>query len=734
MKSVSAPCASPRATWSSRHAVMVVGLALGTVALAAARQDSSAQQPTFRAGVEVIQLDVSVLDKDRKPIRDLTKADFTVLEDGKPQHVVAFSAVDVPDPPPVAAGRTDVDNAKTWKRDVTPDVTSNALPPEGRLFAMVLDDALLPFEPTILAAAKRAATSVVNHLGAGDEMAIVFTADGRDSQDFTNDRTKLLAAVDKLQAGHATYNLGWDMALGPQTAKLLKVPAQPPAMDGDDQLRQGSLNTLRDVAEVLVSAPQRRKVLAYISPGIPINYEDTSPALAHGSTGTIGEMHGKTMAVLEENRRLAEQLADVFRMMQRGNVTVYPIDPSGLGGLETYVERILNGQRALIEEATEEDKPTAAPEKHPDPTATRNNPRDLAHHLVLNDLDFLETAADNTGGRAIVNTNDFGPGIDAIFRENGSYYLLGIEEADAGSGNMHRLNVKVDRPDVDVRTRHGFYSSDAKMSAKEAAASPVTRAIAAALPNGTLPMQVTLAPFASSSADAAAVAIVLDVDQPAPKERTPGTIDLETKAFTPDGDARGDHAQTVHLTLLPGANADAFVRYQLLSQIDLKPGRYQLRIGAHNTIGDRTDSVFADVEVPDFANAPVARSGNLIEATPTPSAAPKDALASLVPIVPTAERVFAGRDHASAFLRVYQGGSSAIAPLTLHVTILNDKGETALDRSDEIGAASFDAKTRAADERIALPLDKLAPGDYLLTVETSLGKTTARRDVRFTVR
>ena len=84
------------------------------------------QQPVFRAGTEVVQLDVSVLDKDRKPIRDLTKTDFTVLEDGNPRQVVAFSAVDVPNPPPVAGGATDVEKAKTWKRDITPDVTTNA--------------------------------------------------------------------------------------------------------------------------------------------------------------------------------------------------------------------------------------------------------------------------------------------------------------------------------------------------------------------------------------------------------------------------------------------------------------------------------------------------------------------------------------------------------------------------------------------------------------------------------
>src|SRR6188508_1935557 len=80
----------------------ILGLA---VLSAGALLAQSQAPPVFRGSVDLIHFDVSVLDKDRKPIRGLTAADFTVLEDGKPQSVVAFSAVDLPDPPapPAAA-------------------------------------------------------------------------------------------------------------------------------------------------------------------------------------------------------------------------------------------------------------------------------------------------------------------------------------------------------------------------------------------------------------------------------------------------------------------------------------------------------------------------------------------------------------------------------------------------------------------------------------------------------
>ena len=53
-------------------------------------------QPTFQTGVELVQLDVSVLDAKRQPVRGLSISDFTVLENGVPRPIRAFTAVDIP--------------------------------------------------------------------------------------------------------------------------------------------------------------------------------------------------------------------------------------------------------------------------------------------------------------------------------------------------------------------------------------------------------------------------------------------------------------------------------------------------------------------------------------------------------------------------------------------------------------------------------------------------------------
>ena len=104
------------------------------LSLLAHAQNPAEQRRTFTTRTDLVQIDVSVLDSNRRPVRGLIPADFVVTEDGKPQQVSIFQAVDVPDPEPPPA---------EWMRDVTPDVTSN----EARItryWVVVVDDAMIP--------------------------------------------------------------------------------------------------------------------------------------------------------------------------------------------------------------------------------------------------------------------------------------------------------------------------------------------------------------------------------------------------------------------------------------------------------------------------------------------------------------------------------------------------------------------------------------------------------------
>ena len=173
-----------------RHLVVLSAI----VALAAVVPKAQPpQNPTFRSGADVVRIDVSVLDKDRVPVRGLSAADFIVREEGKPRPVVAVSEVVLPPAlAPPAPGRTDQHD---WTTEIAPDIATNQLD-QARLLVIVLDDALVPHDPRIAESAKEVGRAVVRRLTPVDRAAVVFTSNAAAAQGLTSDRQRLLAAIE----------------------------------------------------------------------------------------------------------------------------------------------------------------------------------------------------------------------------------------------------------------------------------------------------------------------------------------------------------------------------------------------------------------------------------------------------------------------------------------------------------------------------------------------------------
>lgn len=651
----------------ARSILVAVCVTLATGALAVIRAQQAPQTPVFRTDVELIRLDVSVVGRDRMPLRGLSAADFTLLEDGTPQKVEAFSAVDLPDVETTTTGEA------TWTRMVAPDVTSNQLS-NKRLFVMVLDDATAQADVAALQSAKRIAKSVIEKLAPSDLMAIVFARDNRNARDFTSDRARLLAAVD-------TFGVGFrDMAR--------PVPGGP-SMPNTDVLYYGfSVNTLENVTEYLIAAPDQRKTLIYVGQGVPVDFESSAPVMI-GGRGSLADR--------EAQQALIAAMPRIFRKAQLANVNVYAIDTCGL--------RVAGKL-----------PPTCVPGL---------------------EVEYLQTVTANTGGHATINTNDFEPGITQIFRENGSYYLLGFRSTNTKSdGKFRRLDVKVNRPDVTVRVRNGYHARDAEAEAKAAkkpAPPPLLKAMSGVLPDGGLPMRAAVAPFAVPGEQTVAVAVTIGVQQPPLGTRAGESVTLVTRAFSPEGAARGSREDTVTLNLSPARRGDEFTRYELLSKLELKPGRYELRMSAQSTAFDKRGSVYAEVEVPDFAKLPLSMSGVVLSATPGVPSAPSGAVEALVPVIPTTAREFVRFERVTSFLRVYQGGKARLAPVAATIRIHDVRDQAVVEETRPLNVEAF-GSARAADVKFDLPLARLQPGQYVLSFEATLEKVTARRDVRFSVR
>lgn len=285
-----------------------------------------------------------------------------------------------------------------------------------------------------------------------------------------------------------------------------------------------------------------------------------------------------------------------------------------------------------------------------------------------------------------------------------------------------------------MRTRSGYVTEPARKTSRgPAIGSPETvAALQGVLPRADVPLSISAAPFAIPGKAESAIAIVLGARPQVPPGRAggTGTVKLLTAAFGSDGKSADAVDQTIGVTWRPDASGAS--RFEVVSRLTLKPGRYEVR-AALDTATNQRGSVYTFVDVPDFAKQPLSLSGLVLSVTPGVSSAGREAVANLVPIVPTALREFARTDRATAFLQIYQetGKLPQAASLTARITDTSDR--VVWDQVTELAAARFPAG-RGADYRLDLPVERLAPGEYLLAIDATQGPRTVRRGLRFTVR
>jgi hypothetical protein len=142
-----------------------------------------------------------------------------------------------------------------------------------------------------------------------------------------------------------------------------------------------------------------------------------------------------------------------------------------------------------------------------------------------------------------------------------------------------------------------------------------------------------------------------------------------------------------------------------------------------------------DVIVPDFAKDAVSMSGVALGLAPERPVSGGDALKGLLPMLPTAQREFRQYDAVTAVFYAYQR-TSPFQPAQLTMRITDIKNEVVVTEKQTIAADRFSVKESpgAAEVRYLVPLERLAAGPYLLTIETTTTESTFRRDVQFTVR
>lgn len=431
--------------------------------------------------------------------------------------------------------------------------------------------------------------------------------------------------------------------------------------------------TLARLATVLGSVPDRQKTIYLIA---------TDGAGASGSA-SLGTVH---------------------RLAQWSNVTIHALDPSGLiemsrAGADPNVDETLRAMRV--------------------------------RHGNLRDL------AEATGGRAVVNINDPAGVVPTLHAEGQSYYLIGFERtAEHDDGRLHPLQVKVNRPNTVVRARTGYYVQTAEQAAAIATMGTTPKdlrsAVLGLVPNSAVVLSVAAAPFATPDLRKATVTLSVGVRHRLPGEIADEEIRTVAAAFDASGQTRGWRQETMALSL--PIDSDGVVRYDVLSRLELEPGRYDVRVALTRSGGGVPGSVFTTIDVPDFATAPLSMSGLVLESSAQPATAAAHVVEGLIDFLPTSLREFRKDDKARVLVRVYQGGAQAPEPVTLSASVVDAANGSKFSHSRLIGADAF-ADARVAENIVDLPLETLELGHYLLRVEaaTVRGERTVR-ELRFVLR
>jgi VWFA-related protein len=653
---------------------------------------------TFKVEVNYVEVDARVLDTEGNFIRDLTKQDFQVFEDGKPQTIDQFALVNIPverpEVPLFAAA------------PIEPDVSSNARDFNGRLYLFVLDD--LHTAPLRTQLVRNAARRFIEtKLGANDMAAVVAvrgTSAGQ--QGFTDNRRLLVQAVDRFMG----------QRLESETLLRLNTP-QPgengtigPASTDPADLERGmnadaSLRTLRNAADFLAGVRGRRKTLIFISEGIEYNIADfTRPA----------------------SSRVASSTYEAIAAATRNNVTIYTIDPRGL---TTF------GDDDITVSSTTNDL----------------NLRSMQRELQLAH-DSLRVLADSTGGFAVVNTNDFVTAFDRIVSENSSYYMLGYYSTnDRRDGRTRKIDVRVRRPGAQVFARKDYVEPRGRPPAAPLPATAAGTSVAlrevinSPLPLSGLTMSTTAAAFKGTAPNASVVVVIeargRDLNLKSEDGKYVGNLELTVSAFDREGKFKAGERPTVKFGLRP----ETFTRVtdtgvRVLTRLEVPPGRYQLRVGGLSGDSGQRGSVFYELEIPDFSKDPLSMSGLLLtspSSSQVMTVRPDPLLEGLLPGSPTTMREFSVDDEIALFTEVYDNQLTPRHMVDISTSVITDDGRVVFTTSDTRSSDELEGKRGGYGYSARVLLKDLAPGLYVLKVEarTRLGNVDPIvRQVQFRIR
>ncbi|HYL85124.1 MAG TPA: VWA domain-containing protein [Candidatus Angelobacter sp.] len=689
-----------------RHIGKNLAALLGAILLLQAATPLPAQQTAplpaspgrIRVTTELVLVNVVAHDKKGNLVLDLKKDDFTLLEDGKKQQISTFDFENVDQvmtagaAEPTVSGTAGTGNLLRGTKKAPPSLDAR----DRRLMLLFFDFSAM--DPEQIDRGVDAAKKFVStKMQPADLMALVsLSTNLHVDLDFTDDKDKLTTALTAYSSGQGQ---GYDNGATRSSEGAAETGGSFTADDTDYDTFSADrkLMALQSLMQSLGKLPQK-KSLIYVSNGISQSGMDNQSALRAATAAAV-----------------------------KANVSIYSLDIRGLQAFPPGGEAqaaSLHGQSAYSGQS------------------------------VLNDLnnnqasqETLATLSSDTGGKAFFDSNDFGGVFSQVQKDSSAYYVLGFTSNNPlKDGRFRHLKVQVNRPDLKLDFRSGYYADrDFEHLNKADREQQLEDEIAAQLPQVDVPMYAGAAYFRQDDAHYyLAVSLVIPGSQipfVTEKDKDNATIDIIGEVLAGGKLPVGHLRDTVKLAV-ESTRQVRRKNVQYNTGFVLAPGSYHLKFVVRENQSGRMGSFETDVQIPDLRKAPLKMSSVVLSSLRTPAtnkkSGPNPLVRDQMETVPNITHVFTADQHLYLQYEVYDAAKGkSPAPAAANTALSGTKAAEEKPRAGvrvltsieflQGGTKVYESKPVVANEvaaperkavlfQIDVPLQALKPGLYLCQV------------------
>jgi VWFA-related protein len=539
----------------------------------------------IRIDVNLVQVDAVVTDSRGRRVTNLPATAFEILQDGKPQSITNFAYVSTGVSPKPGGAATNAPHPaakiKLAKGEVPPPPPVLRPTEVRRTFALLVDDLGLSGEsiPAVRGAIRN---FIDQQMRPGDLVAIVRTSAGMGAlQQFTTDKRLLYAALDRVKYGESRVGVSSFAPLGSGVRGRGASAAAAVDHLREESFAVGSLGAIRFVVNAMRGFPGRKSVILFTE-NIRLIYR-----------GASDEM-------------VAQAVQELSDAASRASVVIHAIDPRGMQdfNIEASDDTSGMGRRRM-----------------------RRVPAQREAEMV-NTQEGSFALADETGGLFLQNTNDLAGALRKAAEDSDGYYLIGYHpDADTfensnGRPKFHKVDVKLKRTGLHVRSRDGFFGEPGggNQPLDHTREAELTHALQSPFSAGSIHPRLT-AVFANQAKGGSFINALLYFNpnelkwSSEPDGSHKASVDVAAAAFDENGLALAPVDTTFHLQVNSEKYAGAMKKgmvYSISVPVH-RPGPYLVRAALRDAATEGSGSTEQYVEVPDVESGHLALSGIVLQ-------------------------------------------------------------------------------------------------------------------------